>query len=313
VSETKTADNIVGDKLRRQAIIASLGVASVLIVAKFIAYLMTGSVAVLSSLFDSAFDLVASLITAYGVASAMRPPDREHRYGHGKAEPLAALSQAIFIVGSSLFLLYESIARLVRPRPIENDFVGYGVMGLAIVLTLWLVTFQKRVVRKTGSTAIAADRLHYAGDVAVNLAVLAALILSRVTGIEGADPFFAAVITLGLLANAYGILKSAMTALMDAELPPEKREKIRSIVMRQSSVCGLHDMRTRTDGGRIFIELHVEMDGGTTLREAHDVSEKINADIAAEIPNADILIHQDPVGAKEFCLDAQIEKNSAKE
>jgi ferrous-iron efflux pump FieF len=301
------------DKLRRQATFASLGVASTLIVAKFIAYLMTDSVAVLSSLFDSGFDLVASLITAYGVANAMRPPDREHRYGHGKAEPLAALVQAVFIVGSSLFLVYEAVTRLAHPRLIENDFVGYGVMLLSIGLTIWLVSFQKRVVRKTGSTAISADRLHYVGDVAVNLAVLAALILNRTTGIEGFDPFFAAAITLGLLVSAFNILKSAMAALMDAELPQEKREKIREIVMRQQGVHGLHDMRTRTDGGRFFIELHVEIDGETTLRDAHDLTEKINKDIAAEIPNADILIHQDPIGAEEFCLDVQIEEFSSKE
>jgi ferrous-iron efflux pump FieF len=305
----KQAPLFIGnDRLRRLATLASLSVAAILIVAKFIAYLMTNSVALLSSLFDSVFDLIASLITAYGVASALRPPDREHRFGHGKAEPLAALVQSVFFVGSTLFLAYESITRLFHPQSIENVFVGTDVMVLAVVLTLALVLFQKYVVGKTGSTAISADRLHYVGDVAVNLAVIAAFALSRKTGLVWLDPLFAIGITIMLLLAAYKIFKSAMAALMDAELPQTEREKIRDIVLRQEGAEGLHDMRTRTDGDRVFIELHAEMNGDMTLSAAHDLAEKITAAVAAEFPNADILVHQDPSGAEEFRLDAQIEK-----
>jgi ferrous-iron efflux pump FieF len=301
------------DRLRRLATYASIGVASVLIIAKLIAFLTTGSVAVLSSLFDSVFDLVASVITAYGVARALRPPDYEHRYGHGKAEPLAALAQSIFIIGSSVLLVYEAAVRLFHPQAIVHEGVGYIVMGLAVVLTLVLVSFQHHVVHKTNSMAVGADRLHYIGDLAVNLAVVAAFLLHQVTGFNWFDPIFAFGIAAGLLASAVHILKQALFALMDAELPDSQRLLIHSIVMRQAGVLGVHDMRTRSDGDRIFIELHVEMDGHMTLRAAHDLAEKIVAALRAEIRNADVTIHQDPAGLIEERLDVQIEKQMAQE
>jgi ferrous-iron efflux pump FieF len=299
---------IGNNRLRRLATLASISTAAVLILAKLAAYWMTDSVSLLTSLFDSAFDLVASLVTAYGVARALRPPDHEHRYGHGKAEPLAALAQAIFIIGSAVLLVYESSLRLVNPHPVSHDLIGYAVMALAIVMTIVLVSFQNHVVSKTGSTAIGADRLHYVGDVAINLAVIVAIALQHWTGMTWYDPAFAVAIALGLLFPAFHILKQAMIALMDAELPQAERERILAIVLRQPGVHGVHDMRTRSDSDRTFIELHVEMDGDITLRQAHDLAEDICTALTDEIPNADILVHQDPVGVHEFSLDKQIEE-----
>ena len=301
------------DRLRRRATFASIGVAAILIIAKLFAYLETDSVAVLTSLFDSTFDLVASIITAYGVASALRPPDQRHRYGHGKAEPLAALAQGVFIIGSSVVLAYEAASRFYHPQDIANDNVGYAVMGLAVALTIGLVFFQNHVVGKTKSSAVGADQLHYLGDLVINLAVIAALGLHHLTGYYWFDPVFALAIAAGLLVPAFHILKQAMIALMDAELPQPMRDKIRDIVLRQPGVRGVHDMRTRSDSDHIFIELHVEMDGSITLREAHDLTEKIYAAIGAEIPNADILVHQDPVGLEEDRLDTHIETGWSEE
>jgi len=302
---------IGNDKLRRLATFASILVASALIAAKASAYFMTDSVAMLSSLFDSIFDLVASLVTAYGVHSALRPPDREHRYGHGKAEPLAALAQAAFIIGSSILLAYEAAIRLYHPQKMDHEIVAYGVMALAIVLTIALISFQRHVVRKTGSSAISADRLHYVGDLAVNIAVVAAFALYRWTGLEWFDPVFAFGIASGLMVSAFHILKHALYALMDAELPNEERARIRNIVRAQTGVRGVHDMRTRSDSDRIFIELHVEMDPEMSLREAHILSDKICDAVVSEIPNADILVHQDPAGIEEDRLDVQIEQRWA--
>ena len=299
---------IDNDRLRRLATCASIGVAAILIIAKLIAYLMTDSVAMLTSLFDSTFDLVASVITAYGVASALRPPDREHRYGHGKAEPLAVLAQAIFIIGSAVVLGYEAASRLYHPHEITNEAVGYGVMAVAIVMTVALIAFQHHVVRRTHSTAVGADKLHYIGDLAVNLSVVAAFLLHQLTGLSWFDPVFAIAIASGLLASAFHILKQSLFALMDAELPREQRQKIRNIVCAQEGVYGIHDMRTRSDSETIFIELHVEMDGHITLLAAHDLSEKIIDAINVEFPNADITIHQDPAGIEEDRLDVRIEK-----
>ncbi|MDR3423527.1 MAG: cation diffusion facilitator family transporter [Alphaproteobacteria bacterium] len=299
---------IDNSRLRRLATCASISVAAVLIAAKLIAWRMTDSVALLTSLFDSTFDLFASLITAYGVARALRPPDRGHRFGHGKAEPLAALVQAVFIIGSSVLLVYEAASRLYHPRAIAHEGIGYGVMALALALTFALVRFQDHVASKTGSVAIRADRLHYVGDLAVNLAVMAAFALQQLTEMVFFDSLFAFGIALGLMVSAVHILRQALLALTDAELPEREREKIRAVVLCQPGVRGVHDMRTRSDSDRVFIELHVEMDGHMTLRDAHELTEKISAALLAVIPNADILVHQDPVGIEEFRLDAQIEK-----
>lgn len=295
------------DRLRRLATYASISVASVLVLAKLGAWLMTDSVAMLSSLFDSAFDLIASLITAFGVASALRPPDHDHRYGHGKAEPLAALTQSGIIIGSALLLAFEAISRFYHPHPIQNEMIGYGVMAVAIIMTVLLIWFQHHVVDQTGSHAVGADRLHYVGDLAVNLAVVAAFILNRLTGIGWFDAVFALGIAAGLMGSAVHIIRTAMAALMDAELPEEKRAHIRAVVMRHREVIGVHDMRTRSDSDRIFVELHIEMDPDMTLRRAHDIAEAITVSLCAEIPNADVVIHQDPAGVEEMRRDMRIE------
>ncbi|MDD3028733.1 MAG: cation diffusion facilitator family transporter [Alphaproteobacteria bacterium] len=274
---------------------ASLGVASILIVAKFVAFLMTDSVSLLSSLFDSAFDLGASLVTAYGVSQARRPPDSRHRFGHGKAEPLAALFQSVFVVGSSLFLGFEAVDRFIDPHPIGNDRAGYVVMGLAIVLTLGLVFFQNRVIRRTGSMAIRADKLHYVGDLGVNLAVIIAFLLRQQFGIEWIDPLFALGITGALVFSAYRILQTAMAALMDEELPEKEREKIIGLILQHPDVRGVHALRTRTDGERIFIELHLAMDRAMSLEKAHASADRVEASLLEALPKADILIHKDPV------------------
>ena len=297
---------IGNDRLRRLATYASLSVALILIVAKLYAYLVTDSVAMLSSLLDSTIDLLASMVTAYGVASALRPPDRDHRFGHGKAEPLAALAQAAFIIGSSVLLGYEALSRIYHPHAIQNEMIGYGIMVVAIVMTIALTSFQHFVVHRTRSMAIHADQLHYFGDVVINVAVIASFALYQATGIGWFDPLFALMIAFGMIFSAWHIARKALTVLMDKELPDDERERIRTIVLSHPSVRGIHDMRTRSDSDRIFIELHVEMDGAISLREAHDIDVEIDQRLREVFPTADILIHQDPLGITENRLDEQI-------
>jgi ferrous-iron efflux pump FieF len=294
-------------KLRRLATYASITVASVLIVAKLGAYLVTDSVAMLSSLLDSTIDLLASLVTAWGVASALRPPDHDHRFGHAKAEPLAALAQAAFIIGSSVLLAYEAISRLYTPHIIERETLGYITMGVAIVVTLILVQFQGFVSRRTGSMAISADKIHYMGDVAVNIAVVVVFALHQITGADWLDPVFAIGISALLSISAIRIAGQALHVLMDRELPDADRDAILAIVKAQPSVLGVHDLRTRTDSERLFIEFHLEHDENMTLKDAARISAKIVAAIVAKFPNADVSIHQDPAGLVEERLDQQIE------
>jgi len=306
VIEKEQLLSIGNDRLRRLATYASITVASILIVAKLVAYLMTDSVAVLSSLLDSTIDLVASLVTAYGVATALEPPDREHRYGHGKAEPLAALAQSGFIIGSSILLGYEAISRLFHPHALQNEVVGYGSMLLAIVLTIVLVLFQYVVVKRTRSVAIGADHLHYMGDLGVNIAVIVSLALYRVTGITWFDPLFGIAIAGALSATAVRIALRSIDMLMDKELGEADRAGIKAIVQRHPKALGVHDMRTRYDSDHIFVELHIEMEPGITLAAAHEITDAITTDIMKAYPHADVLVHMDPEGLEEERLDAQI-------
>lgn len=293
-------------RLRRLTTYASVGVSSTLILTKLGTYLATDSVAILSSLLDSTVDLIASLVTMWAVASALRPPDKEHRFGHGKAEALAALAQAAFIIGSSILLGYESLSRLYHPREIANEELGYGVMALAIVLTLLLLALQRYTIKHTASMAIGADHLHYTGDVGINLAVIVALALYQWTGLTWFDPLFAVLIAGKLMLTAWHVAEKALNVLMDRELPDEERARIREIVCKHPSVRGVHDMRTRSDSDRIFIEMHVEMDGNIVLHAAHKVAEDLVSDLRKLHPNADILIHQDPAGLDEDRLDEKL-------
>ena len=297
-------------QLRRWATYASVSVASILILGKLAAYLLTGSIAILSSLVDSTVDLLASLVTMLGVASAMKPPDRNHRFGHGKAEALAALAQAAFIVGSCAILAYEAISRFYKPQPVENTVFGYWATGLAIVLTILLLAFQRYVVRKTGSMAIEADRMHYVGDLLVNMVVTLTLVLQDVLQAAWLDPLFALGIAMVLSGNAWRVAKDALNVLMDRELSDVDRDKLLALVRQHPRVAGIHDLRTRSDGERAFVNFHLELDGGTSLSEAFAITTEIRAMIQQQFTNADVMIHLDPAGLEEMRGDALIEQAS---
>ncbi len=296
-------------KKRKTAAAASLVVSFLLVAAKLGAYFYTGSVAILSSLLDSTVDVLASSMTAFGVAKAAQPPDRDHRYGHAKAESLAALAQAAFIVGSSIFLSLEAVGRFSKPVPVEHMGVGYAVMGVSVVATLVLLAFQTRVVRETGSLAISADRMHYASDVLINIGVVLSLLIQQTGGYVWADPCAALFIAAFMIYGAARIGRKALAVLMDEELPEEDRARLLILAESVSGVWGAHDLRTRSDSERPIIEIHIEMDPQLTLAAAHEIVERVEKAIRAAYANADVLIHQDPAGVKEKRLDDMIEKN----
>lgn len=273
---------------------AAVAVAAGLLLLKAAAYMVTDSVAILSSLIDSMLDMAASAINLYAVKQAMAPPDAEHRFGHGKAEPLAGMAQAAFISGSALFLLFEAVRRLLAPQAVNHSSLGITVMLITIVATLLLVSFQKYVVRKTGSVAIDADSLHYSGDLVMNSAVIVALLLDT-SAFPLADPIIAIVIACWIAWMAWRIGIKALDQLMDHELPEQDRDNIVAIVQQQEGCLGLHDLRTRRAGRDVFIQLHLDLDGKLPLHEAHHIAEAVEAAIQAAYPKAEILIHQDPV------------------
>jgi len=286
-------------RLMRLATYASVAVASSLILVKLAAWLYTDSISLLSTLIDSLLDVVASLINLFAVRHALTPADREHRFGHGKAEPLAALGQTAFIAGSGLFLVFEAGHRLFDPRPVLHSEVGIAVMVVAIVVTFALTRFQAHVVRKTGSVAIKADSLHYLGDILVNAAVIAALLLGSLLGWTLADPLFGLAIAGYIMFNAWQIARGSLDMLMDRELPEAERARIRDIALANPNVLDLHDLRTRSSGRRTFIQVHVEMDGNMTLHSAHAVADEVEAALREAFPGAEVMIHQDPHGLEE--------------
>lgn len=298
-------------RLRRWAGNASVAVAVVLIAAKLAAYLRTDAVSLLSSLMDSSTDLLASIVTLVGVRHALRPPDRSHRFGHGKAEPLAALAQAAFVTGSAVLLTVEGGRRLIDPRPVEDGLVGVAVMLFSILLTAGLVAFQSMAVRRTGSIAIGADSLHYRGDLVMNLAVVAALLLTQWTAWPYFDPIFALGIAFYLMAGAWGIARVSLDVLMDRELGAEDRARIARIVMEHPEARGFHDLRTRHAGTHPFIELHLELDPEMTVAHGHRVADEIEDRLRAEFPAAEVNIHQEPAGVDDERLDARIARGRA--
>ena len=283
----------------RWATYASVAVAIILIIIKIIAYLFTGSVAVLSSLIDSFLDFIASGINLFAVRHSLVPADHDHRYGHGKAEAIAGLAQAAFIVGSALFLIFEAINRFSHQQAVENGMVGISVMLITIALTALLVKFQRYVVEKTGSIAITADSLHYVGDLLLNLSVIAALILSIYLDWHIADPVFALMIALYILRSAWVIGKQSLAQLMDQELPDEVREKIKAIALQHPEVRNLHELRTRSSGRQYFFQLHLEMDGELKLKQAHQIANAVEIEICKAFPNAEVIIHEDMEGLHE--------------
>lgn len=285
--------------LMNMAAIASLLVALTLAGVKAFAWLMTGSVALLGSLVDSLLDVAASGVNLFAVRTALEPPDAEHRFGHGKAEAIAGLLQSAVILGSAVFLMLQSITRIANPAPISNTEIGIWVSVLAIAMTLALVIFQKYVVTKTGSVAISADRLHYTGDLLMNVAVIAALLISTMGGIGWADGAFGIGISLYIGRAAYGIGRSSIDMLMDKEFAPDERDKIFNLVLGNKDVHGIHELKTRRSGRHGFIQMHIELDPGLTLMEAHTIADEVEATVGEAFPGAEILIHTDPLGLED--------------
>ena len=299
VQDTVTAKPTTGfgpeaARLMRLATYASVGVASVLIATKFVAWVITDSVSLLSPLIDSLLDAAASLVNLLAVRHALQPADDEHRFGHGKAEPLAGLVQAAFIVGSALFLTLQAGERIVTPRFIHHADVGYAVTVFAMVLTIALVAFQRYVVKRSGSLAIGADQLHYQSDILINGSVLVSIFLASEVGFLHADPLFAIAIALYIVVTAWKIGRDSLDILMDRELPDEERERIRQVALGIPGVQGVHELRTRSSGSHVFIQMHVEIDGDLTLKRAHRIADKVEIQVAAAFPNAEVIVHQDP-------------------
>jgi cation diffusion facilitator family transporter len=296
-----------GAGLRRLASLVSLGTAVALVAVKLSAWIVTGSVAMLTSAVDALVDTGASFATFFGVRYAERPPDHDHRFGHGKGEAVAAFTQATFLAGAASVLTVQSVQRLVYAEPVKALDIGLAVIVASLVAALALVALQTWVLRRTGSTAIAADRAHYLTDVAVNVAVLVALGVTKMTGWTRADPAFALAISGYMLWNAYGIAGDALTQLLDRELADEDRQRIKVAILGCDGVRGTHDLRTRFSGDRTFIEYHVEVDGRLPVDRGHAIGDATERAVEDLLPGTvEVMAHLEPFGIDDERLDKRI-------
>ena len=282
--------------LNRRAAAASIAVAGALVGLKAWAALSTGSTAMLGSLADTVLDLVASVSTLLGVWFAAQPADHNHRFGHGKAEALAAMFQVVLISVSAIGLGWHAINQLLSGSRTQSAMDGVAVSIVATVLTLALIAYQRFVIRQTRSLAIATDHVHYQADLALNLAVIAALLLDQWLGVGWADPAFAIGIAVWLGWGAWSASQAAIEQLMDQEWPIEKRERFIEVLRKHPELRGVHDLRTRTSGHHDFVQFHVWVDGRMTITEAHRVMDEVEARLMREFPGVEVLIHPDPAG-----------------
>lgn len=268
--------------------------ATFLLLLKLFTWWYTDSVSLLASLVDSLIDLLASVTNLIVLRYALQPADKEHQFGHGKAESLAALAQAAFVAGSACFLILTGIERLLKPAELYHPEAGVVISAIATLVTAALVLFQRWVVKKTSSQAISADSLHYQSDLLMNIAIMVALGLSWY-GITMADAIFALLIGLFIFVSAFKMGYVAVQSLLDRQLPQEEQDKIMMLSINVAGVRGVHDLRTRQAGATRFIQLHIELDDNLKLIDAHRIADEVEDRLQIAFSGADILIHQDPV------------------
>ena len=285
--------------LTRRVTLLSVATAAVLVTAKIVAWMASGSVALLASTADSGLDLVASLITFFAVRYAAAPPDAEHRFGHGKAEAFSSLVQAGLVFASAALIAREAVADFFKPHPLQAEGWAIGVMVASIVLTAILLAAQTRVLKQASSVAVSGDRAHYAMDFASNLIALAGIAVSAWLGLNGVDAAAALAVAAILLWGAVSVFREASSQLMDQELSDEARAKIVTLMTADGGLTDVHQLRTRASGPYVHIQMHVDLDPELTLEAAHQVIVAAENRVLAAFPSADIIIHADPRGRAE--------------
>ncbi len=281
-------------KLLRLASIASVITAVVLIIVKLGAWYYTNSVGIMASLIDSFMDACASAINFFAIRYALQPPDEEHKFGHGKAEALASLSQAGFICGSVIFLLIQAIEKILNPTTVHNVDIGLSVMLISVVGTAILLSIQRYVMSKTESTAIEADSLHYLSDLLTNVVIIGSLLAANY-GMDKFDPLVGILVGIYIFLSAVKIGRNSIDILMDHELVPTDREAIFELVLKNPKVLGVHDLRTRKSGQTTFVQFHLELPDEMALIQAHAVADEVERAFRKTFPNMDVIIHQDPL------------------
>ena len=291
------------DFYKKVAAFASIWLSVLLVVLKTFAAFLTGSLSILSSLVDSLSDVFASLVTFIAIRFSLRPADCYFRYGYMKAESVSALLQAAFIAGSGIFVLYSAFDRFLHPANIEKTNIGIIVMMIGLLLTIFLILFQRYVSKHTDSLAIKADSAHYVVDILTNASIIFSLLVVRYFKLYFVDTLTACLISVYLLYYAYLLALEALQTLMDHELTDNVKQKVIDLIKNTSGIKGFHDFRSRNLGGSFYFEIHIELDGRISLLKAHQITEDLEKKIKQLYPTSQILIHQDPFGIKEERID----------
>ncbi|GLS82106.1 cation efflux pump FieF [Paraferrimonas haliotis] len=280
---------------------AAVATALILVLSKLVVWIFSGSASMLASLTDSFADGMVSLINFMAIRYAIIPPDEDHRYGHGKAEPLAALAQAVFILGACVFLAVYGGQRLINPVPLTHTGWGIGVSILAIVLTFALVQLQKKAVAETQSTVIEADAMHYRSDLLLNASVLLALVLAQF-GVWWADGLFAIAIAIYIGGQSIGLGYRSIQGLLDRELDEQTRDQIRRLIEDDTAIIDSHDLRTREAGKYTFVQVHITLDSQLPLKQAHQIGDAAMHRVQAQYPHMEVLVHLDPADVNKGAI-----------
>ena len=287
--------------LMRLSALLSIGVSGTLIVLKLCAFLLTGSLSILSTLIDSCLDLLVALINALAIYLSLKPADKQHRFGHGKAEAIGSFVQAVFLFISAVYLLFESYRHFQNDTQLTHLPTGVAVMVISIVLTLALTYIQRRIISKTHSMAVMCDCVHYMGDSFMNLGVLCSLGLSYWLGWHWVDEVFAAGVSVYLFHSSCVIFRRVSDILMDRELDSQVRSNIKKLAMIDKDVYGISQLKTRSTGAKMFIQFHVRMNKALDLQQAHDLCQRIEQAIRSAFPQAEVMIHPVPTKQNKFC------------
>ncbi len=268
----------------------------VLVTVKLFVALNSGSAAMLGSLMDTLGDGVLSCVAYLTLSFSLKPPDAEHRYGHGKAEGMSAFLQGSFLIGSGVFLAFESVRHILSPTPLQNEIAVIAVSVFSILVTGVLVYIQKRSLKHSNSLVLEADHTHYTSDILLNAGVILALILHMYSGLIIFDALIGVAIAVYLCLSGFKVSKKATDMLMDREIEGTDRAKIIDIITNYAPISGFHDLRTRRSGMNIYISFDVELEAELSLRQAHDKTRELEYLLLEAFPNAEIIIHKDPIG-----------------
>ena len=287
------------DPLVRSASIASLLVASTLIVLKYYGWVESTSISLLGSLADSLIDFLASVFVFIAISYSLLPADAKHRFGYDKSEGLAAFIQSLLIGISGIYVCFEAITRLLNPSQINQPNIAIWIIFISIALTITLLIYQKYVVKKSQSMAIESDQYHYLTDTFINLSVLFSIVITGWTKFTFIDAVVGLLISGVVLYTAFILLKKSFKILLDQEIQSSHRDQIRKIALLHPQVLGFHDLRSRDPGRKYIIQFHLELDPKMSLLESHKITDEVTDNILDVYPNSELIIHTDPLGIDE--------------